>query len=466
MEVSNVALAAYIDTLTEFGHEPSKLITNTELSWDEAKNSKLRHRWDDFVTMTDYVFKTVGEENALKSINKTGVLNEELSTFRKITAMVLRPQSIYWFFCNFICRYMYKNVSFEYSKSRKNTIEIKIRIHEGYTSSENFIKAYATAFEGFPAALGHPNAKSTIKNFTDHSIISVELERNNMTWNPLKYMKRYIIGLVSTTKLLNEIEQRRYEQDLLNKKLENTNQKLNDSNKLNETLIRAIMHDIDNPLSIIKLKAEKLVNQDQKFSNKDKQILNRSINNMDKVIQNIKEFYIAKQSNKNELINLEESVREVESVLSHVLQDKGIVIDFNSSLPKNYVLFGNRSIFSTSILSNLITNAIKFSFEDTIITIKAFMEEGKVILTIKDTGMGMNENSLNSFYSHSLVQSTSGTHGEVGLGVGLTQVLFFMKEMNADIEVYTNRLSDNPLDHGTEFKLIFNSDQQEASASS
>ncbi|OUR97315.1 hypothetical protein A9Q84_13400 [Halobacteriovorax marinus] len=455
MEVSNVTLAAYIDTLKEFGHDPSLLVSGTDLSWDDAKNAKKKHNWEDFVTMTDYVFDTVGEEKALGSINKTGVLNEELSTIRKMTAAVIRPENIYWFFCNFICKYMYKNVKFEYKKLDRENVQIKVTINEGFSKSQNFIKAYATAFEGFPACIGYPDAVATVENLEEHSVINLKLTKTTMSWNPFKLMKRYLIGVVSTSKLLNEIEEKRYEQEILNSQLESANQKLLESKKLNDTLIRAIMHDINNPLTLVRLKTEKLKKSKDLFSTKDVDILNRATNNMNNVIQNLRQFHIAQQSRQDETIDLEEAFTEVQSVFNYHLEEKNLTLEITSTLTENDKILGNKSIFITSILSNFISNAIKFSFEDSAIRIHTETDGKNITISIKDTGTGMQEDSLENFFSESISESIQGTQGEVGLGVGLTQALFFIKEMKGKVQVISKRLTEHPHDHGTEFILSF-----------
>lgn len=71
------------------------------------------------------------------------------------------------------------------------------------------------------------------------------------------------------------------------------------------------------------------------------------------------------------------------------------------------------------IIRNLNSNAIKYSHEGSTIAIGAFEENGKVNITVTDTGIGMNAETLQSVFGEAPIQSMRGTSGESGTGLGL-----------------------------------------------
>jgi signal transduction histidine kinase len=72
-----------------------------------------------------------------------------------------------------------------------------------------------------------------------------------------------------------------------------------------------------------------------------------------------------------------------------------------------------------SVFHNLITNSLKFTSEKGKITFKSEEKDNKVILSIKDNGIGMNEVIKNSLFKIDEVRSRPGTNEEPGTGLGL-----------------------------------------------
>ncbi|MBS1528450.1 MAG: ATP-binding protein, partial [Bacteroidetes bacterium] len=87
------------------------------------------------------------------------------------------------------------------------------------------------------------------------------------------------------------------------------------------------------------------------------------------------------------------------------------------------------------VIRNLITNAIKFSRANDSITISAgVQEDGYVLLSVKDTGVGMNEKQLNKLFK-SKVDSGTGTNNEIGTGMGLLFCKDLIEKCNGKIWV-------------------------------
>ncbi len=88
-----------------------------------------------------------------------------------------------------------------------------------------------------------------------------------------------------------------------------------------------------------------------------------------------------------------------------------------------------------AIIRNLITNAIKFSYEGSSIWIKAEQNENEVTIGIKDEGTGMSEEQKASLFKVGLQQSYPGTKREKGTGLGLLLSNDFVKMHMGRIEV-------------------------------
>ena len=70
------------------------------------------------------------------------------------------------------------------------------------------------------------------------------------------------------------------------------------------------------------------------------------------------------------------------------------------------------------VLRNLISNAVKFSYPNGEVRIKASQDVGCVWVSVEDDGMGISEKKLEKIFNF-LTSSSSGSGGETGTGIGL-----------------------------------------------
>lgn len=75
----------------------------------------------------------------------------------------------------------------------------------------------------------------------------------------------------------------------------------------------------------------------------------------------------------------------------------------------------------TSVIQNLVSNALKFSYTDGCgkVTISADEDEQFVHIYVIDTGLGMNEKQIDNLFNPNLTVTIRGTSGEKGTGLGL-----------------------------------------------
>ncbi len=122
-------------------------------------------------------------------------------------------------------------------------------------------------------------------------------------------------------------------------------------------------------------------------------------------------------------------------------EQKHIVID--NSLKTNVHVRADVEMLKI-ILRNIISNAIKFTYPGGIISIKALTKEGYVIVSIKDTGMGISpENQAKMFAMANF--TTPGTEKEKGTGLGLMLCKDFVEHNHGKIWL------DSKIDVGTTF---------------
>ncbi len=117
-----------------------------------------------------------------------------------------------------------------------------------------------------------------------------------------------------------------------------------------------------------------------------------------------------------EYIELSAFVEEESNLHRQLASMKGIEIniDFRGKL----LAYADRRMLST-VLRNLISNAIKFSFQGSSITISGFRVNKGVGLSVSDQGVGIDAENIDKLFRLEESFSTKGTQNERGTGLGL-----------------------------------------------
>jgi two-component system sensor histidine kinase/response regulator len=144
-------------------------------------------------------------------------------------------------------------------------------------------------------------------------------------------------------------------------------------------------------------------------------------------------------------IDLAALIAKVEYGLQPLLREKRQAISVD--LAPHIHLHADAGMLE-SVMRNLLTNAIKFSPMGSDISIQAVMLDGALHLSIADQGVGMSAEQIEQLFSFSR-QTTLGTQGEKGAGIGLILTYDLVQRQGAHIQV-----SSTP-GQGTTFTLIF-----------
>ena len=87
------------------------------------------------------------------------------------------------------------------------------------------------------------------------------------------------------------------------------------------------------------------------------------------------------------------------------------------------------------VLYNLIDNATKFSHNNTAITIEASIRNGKVLISVKDSGIGIPRDSIKKIWDRFYKTDLSRGKDKRGTGLGLAIVKEIVQAHNENINV-------------------------------
>jgi PAS domain S-box-containing protein len=121
-------------------------------------------------------------------------------------------------------------------------------------------------------------------------------------------------------------------------------------------------------------------------------------------------------------------------------------ITINTLLIDGLKVFADRNMLTT-ILRNLLTNAIKYTHQKGHIDLIANDIEDSIEIEISDNGVGMNDTQIQKLFKIDVNPSTKGTNNEKGTGLGLIICKEFVEKHGGKIWV------ESELNKGSQFKF-------------
>ena len=113
--------------------------------------------------------------------------------------------------------------------------------------------------------------------------------------------------------------------------------------------------------------------------------------------------------------------------------------------------------WSTTVINNVVSNAIKFSRPKSEITVQSQALDKFTVISVSDEGIGIPKAILDSLFAMNKSTSRPGTKGEKGTGFGMPLVKKYMELFGGDIIVDSKCQEDFPQDSGKTIKLKFKS---------
>lgn len=221
--------------------------------------------------------------------------------------------------------------------------------------------------------------------------------------------------------------------------LKRKNTELKENNAMKDRLFSIIAHDLKNPVGNIQMITELLTDCYRRKDTETLEELLAMLNTQAKETMTLLEtlFEWAKSqsgqiSYSPEELNLKQVVKQVSEVLQPGASVKGITLE--TEIDPEIKVFADRNMIHT-VLRNLISNAIKFTFAGGTVQISAKLVADGIEVSVKDDGIGMNAHTLKSLFHIDSNATTNGTAGEKGSGLGLVICREFIEKHGREIHV-------------------------------
>lgn len=255
----------------------------------------------------------------------------------------------------------------------------------------------------------------TINKRKDGTPFPIEVTVNLVEYNGKKYNCAIVRNIT--------------EQKLNESKLKQAALRLEELNATKDKFFSIIAHDLRGPLGshreFTKLLREKISFLSEREREVNLQILYESSEKLYSLMENLLHWARTQSGNitfQPVEIRIHELVNATIEILSLSFQKKQI--RYENLIPKDLEIVADSFMMET-IFRNLISNAIKYSLPNQKIEvgfIKSDLNQSKETtyqFYVKDEGIGMSQNQLNSLFQLDQKDSTPGTAQETGTGLGL-----------------------------------------------
>ncbi len=219
----------------------------------------------------------------------------------------------------------------------------------------------------------------------------------------------------------------------------NNERKLTELNATKDKFFKIIAHDLKTPFNAIigysELLTEQIKEKDYGKIGEISEIILHSSNRAMDLLMSLMTWAQLQSGildNTPEDFDIIPLIEETTLLLNDFAKQKAILIS-NSGLPKIHVN-ANKEMIST-VLRNLISNAIKFTQPEGKIIISVWDRQKELVVSVSDTGVGISENRIDTLFNISEGYSTQGTQNEKGSGLGLILCKEFINKNYGEIWV-------------------------------
>jgi len=225
----------------------------------------------------------------------------------------------------------------------------------------------------------------------------------------------------------------------LNEEIRKQKEQLIELNESKDKIFKLIAHDLRNPFNGLLGITELLRSEWNVMSEEEKIEMIDELKNISKssfeLLENLLQWSLSQTDELNfspERLNISSVIDENIKFVSQLLRLKELSI--NKQIKTYPMVIADHALLN-GILRNLLTNAIKFSSRKANIDIEVTEKVDKVLVSIRDYGIGMSPDLVEKLNNNDRINSIRGTANEKGSGLGLLICREFIKKNSGTLHI-------------------------------
>ncbi|HEU4618184.1 MAG TPA: PAS domain S-box protein [Gammaproteobacteria bacterium] len=224
-------------------------------------------------------------------------------------------------------------------------------------------------------------------------------------------------------------------------------QALHEADRLKDEFLATLAHELRNPLAPLKSAAELLRSADARESDWCRTVIDRQVTHLTRLIDDLLDV---SRITRDKLELRKERV-ELEDIVTGAIEASRPTLDrceqtLTTRLPEEPVSLHGDVVRLTQVLTNLLTNAAKFTDAPGSIELVARVDGGDVVIGVVDEGVGIASDELSRVFDKFYQSPRRGKRFLGGLGIGLSLVQRLVELHGGSVEARSAGLG-----HGSEF---------------
>jgi len=358
----------------------------------------------------------VGEKFKIGYGNPQTIIAESVGIQNQMKAF--QPDAIFLYTC--ICRRFLMQQDVEFETLPFNTIAPTSGF---YTFGEFFASStYKALLNSTMVAVGFREGIKKEKNMLEEPVQS-RTDRNQAS-DP--YQNQHIRILSQLLFFIN----------VMTKELEEQNNQLKQLNEQKNEFLGIAAHDLRSPIGVIQGFSEIL---EEKIDGKQKDYTKIITKVSSDMLTLLNDFLDISKIESGKLDLKKNEIDFIPFIMQNIRmnrllsQNKGIKINVDVEIHSQIISMDSGKI--DQVLNNLISNAIKYSYKNTTISIKVFKDKNQIVTQVIDQGQGIPKDEIKGIFHPFKKSSIAPTGGESSHGLGLAIVKKIIEGHNGTIGV-------------------------------
>jgi PAS domain S-box-containing protein len=249
---------------------------------------------------------------------------------------------------------------------------------------------------------------------------------------PLTGLNGEMLGYV---KVLRDLTDRKQSEDAI----KNYVKELEDLNTHKESVMAILSHDLRSPLSAIigttKYLKENFRKIDPDLVQEMLELLYKSSTDELEMLDYLVEWARIKYASDTFSPTKLKLIEYIDKVFNTLNESASVnTINLHHEIEENTSVFADSKML-ISIIQNIVSNAIKHTEKGGSITVSAKSKEDKIIVQVKDTGIGMSKEIMDKLFTPQMKTLSETRKENKGAGIGLLLVKGFLEKNGGEIWV-------------------------------
>jgi PAS domain S-box-containing protein len=237
------------------------------------------------------------------------------------------------------------------------------------------------------------------------------------------------------------------EQVLARNQLNHLREAAESANRAKDEFLAMLGHELRNPLSPILTALQLMKLRGDDSLERERTVIERQVSHLTRLVDDlldVSRIARGKVELKEEIVEIAAVVATAIEIASPLLEQRTHTLQVD--VPRSGLPVRGDSIRLSQVVSNLATNAAKYTPPGGHITIRAAEEHGHVVVHVRDTGIGIAAEVLPRVFDLFVQERQAIDRSQGGLGLGLTIVKNLVERHGGSVSAY----SDGP-GTGSEF---------------